>query len=87
MKLAALLLTIAIVSLAQVAPSTTLSGTVVDQSGASVPNAAADLTNTNTQSTRHAKTKLLNETHKFIGPSLDPKATPSQAGLSVAVRS
>ena len=50
------LLVAAGVGCTQVAPSTTLSGTVVDQTGASVPNAAADLTNTNTQSTRHVKT-------------------------------
>src|SRR5690242_20403261 len=83
MKLAALLLTIAIVSLAQVAPSTTLSGTVVDQSGASVPNAAADLTNTNTQSTRHVKT---DEQGRFLFDLVPPgqyELTVTASGFSI----
>ncbi len=41
---------------AQVAPNTTLSGTVIDATGAAVPRAAVKLTNTNTQWNRRADT-------------------------------
>ncbi|MEO7145384.1 MAG: carboxypeptidase regulatory-like domain-containing protein [Bryobacteraceae bacterium] len=43
-------------SVAQVAPSTSLSGTVVDASGGSVPKASVELTNTGTQFTRRTST-------------------------------
>jgi hypothetical protein len=39
--------------LAQVAPTTTLAGSVTDQSGAAVPGASVDLVNQNTQFTKH----------------------------------
>lgn len=52
----ALLLTLAAHSSAQVAPTTTLAGTVVDATGAVVPNASVDLTNAGTKLTKHAET-------------------------------
>ncbi len=52
---AAILLAVA-TCIAQVAPSTTLSGSAIDPTGAVVPNAAVDLTNTRTQFKRHAVT-------------------------------
>jgi len=44
------------VCIAQVAPTTTLSGVVTDPSGGAVPNAEATLVNTSTQFTKHART-------------------------------
>ena len=41
---------------AQVTPSTTLSGTVSDQTGATVPRAAVELVNVGTQFTKHSET-------------------------------
>src|SRR5437867_13085327 len=43
-------------ALAQVTPTTTLSGTVVDATGASVPSAAIELTNTDTHFTKRTET-------------------------------
>ena len=43
-------------ALAQVTPATTLSGTVVDATGASVPSAAIELTNTDTHFTKRTET-------------------------------
>jgi hypothetical protein len=40
-------------ALAQVAPTTTLAGSVIDQSSAAIPGASVDLVNQNTQFTKH----------------------------------
>jgi Carboxypeptidase regulatory-like domain len=43
-------------ALAQLAPTTSVSGTVADPSGSVMPNAALELTNTATRWTRHTTT-------------------------------
>src|SRR2546426_10043894 len=81
-RLIALLVITTIVTIAQVAPGTTLSGTVVDQTGAFVPNAAADLTNPNTRLTRHVKT---DEQRRFLFDLVPPgqyELTVTASGFS-----
>src|ERR1035437_6797223 len=56
MKTIALLLAAALCALAQVAPTSSLSGTVTDPSGSLVPDAAVVLTNTGTNWTRNTTT-------------------------------
>src|SRR5579864_1701424 len=63
-------------ALAQVAPSTTLTGTVADASGAMIPSASLDLTNT---ATRWSRKTTTDPQGRFVFTNVPPGAYTLEA--------